>query len=142
MRYNHFALSPAVVAESLGMSRRRDPNPTLEDFPENVISDILLRLPVNTITHCKCVCKKWRNIVSDSYFAHIHLSKKSSPGGLIIHHLSHKDVMNFPLKPGFLNFVEIQDQLDNNNRLLKDPIISIDLDAPYIFQNTTKALVG
>ncbi|PWA90771.1 F-box associated domain, type 1 [Artemisia annua] len=40
----------------------------MEDLPESVMFDILSRLPVKTIIHCKCICKKWRNIVSDTHF--------------------------------------------------------------------------
>ncbi|KAL7584342.1 hypothetical protein Lser_V15G45567 [Lactuca serriola] len=37
--------------------------------------DILLRLHVKTIIHCNFVCKKWLYLVSNSYFANLHLSR-------------------------------------------------------------------
>ncbi|KAI3755609.1 hypothetical protein L1987_55413 [Smallanthus sonchifolius] len=56
----------------------------MEDIlPVNIISDILLRLPVKTVISCKCVCKKWRDLVSDPYFAHLHHSR--SPQCLMIY---------------------------------------------------------
>ncbi|MFS7921918.1 putative F-box domain, kelch-type beta propeller, F-box associated interaction [Helianthus anomalus] len=49
----------------------------MEDYvlPESLILDVLSRLPVETIARCKCVCKKWRDLVSDTYFVDLHLSR-------------------------------------------------------------------
>lgn len=55
------------------------------DIPTLIITDILSRLPTKTIIHCKCVCKSWRNLLLDPYFANLHLSR--SPTALIIHQL-------------------------------------------------------
>ncbi|XP_022031045.1 F-box protein At3g07870 [Helianthus annuus] len=52
-------------------------------IPENLILEVLSRLPVKTIIRCKFVCKKWRDLVSDSYFVHLHLSR--SPPCLMFH---------------------------------------------------------
>ncbi|KAF5814510.1 putative F-box domain, kelch-type beta propeller, F-box associated interaction [Helianthus annuus] len=54
-------------------------HPSMEDkLPENVMFDILSRLSVKSVIYCKCVCKKWRNLVSDSYFVHLHHSRLPS----------------------------------------------------------------
>ncbi|XP_022031044.1 F-box protein At3g07870 [Helianthus annuus] len=45
------------------------------ELPENIILDVLSRLPVKTIIRFKCVCKKWRDLVSDPYFVHLHHSR-------------------------------------------------------------------
>ncbi|KAK9077362.1 hypothetical protein SSX86_005699 [Deinandra increscens subsp. villosa] len=59
------------------MSNRRS-HPLLEvTLPENVMFDVFSRLPVKTIITCKCVCKRWRGLVSDPYFVHLHLSRSS-----------------------------------------------------------------
>ncbi|KAJ9551603.1 hypothetical protein OSB04_015648 [Centaurea solstitialis] len=78
-------------------------HPSMEDLPEELTMDILSRLPVKTIFHCKLVCKKWRNLVSDSSFVNLHLSR--SPTGLIIHHTDQ----------GTFKWVEIVDNVDHHH---------------------------
>ncbi|KAJ9536590.1 hypothetical protein OSB04_un000239 [Centaurea solstitialis] len=75
----------------------------MEDLLEELTMDILSRLPVKTIFHCKLVCKKWRNLVSDSSFVNLHLSR--SPTGLIIHHTDQ----------GTFKWVEIVDNVDHHH---------------------------
>ncbi|KAF5441920.1 hypothetical protein F2P56_037130 [Juglans regia] len=38
-------------------------------LPENVIVEILLRLPVKSLVRFRCVSKRWRSLISDSRFA-------------------------------------------------------------------------
>ncbi|KAI3755616.1 hypothetical protein L1987_55420 [Smallanthus sonchifolius] len=79
-------------------------------LPENVMSDLISRLPVKTIIRCKCVCKKWRDLVTDPYFVHLHLSR--SHEALMMH-----DGLGFR-RPGTLKWVEIiHDQLIPVKRL-------------------------
>ncbi|KAJ0801397.1 putative F-box domain, kelch-type beta propeller, F-box associated interaction [Helianthus annuus] len=48
----------------------------MEDvLPESVMLDVLSRLPVKAIIRFKCVCRKWRDLVSDPYFVHLHHSR-------------------------------------------------------------------
>ncbi|GKB42029.1 F-box associated domain containing protein [Tanacetum coccineum] len=94
----------------------------MEDLPLNAMVDILSRLPVKTIIHCKCVCKKWHFLVSESYFVKLHLSR--SPVGLIIHHFTMQEMHNNGL--GTLKLVEIEDEVDHP-RLYHDPIMNFDL---------------
>ncbi|KAJ9536601.1 hypothetical protein OSB04_un000250 [Centaurea solstitialis] len=110
--------------------RSRDPicwkimlpiNPSMENLPEEVTVDILSRLPVKTIIHCKCVCKKWRNLVNDSYFINLHLYR--SPGGFMVYHDQHildRDTSSI------LKWVEIEDGLDRHS-LHHEPVIDFDL---------------
>nr|GEU81572.1 F-box associated domain, type 1 [Tanacetum cinerariifolium] len=87
---------------------------SMEDLPGNVVADILTRLPVKTIIHCKCVCKKWREYVSESYFVNLHLSR--SPAGVMIHHncqpqdfIYHPDfAYHRDDKPGVLKLLEVE----------------------------------
>ncbi|MFS7903302.1 putative F-box domain-containing protein [Helianthus anomalus] len=90
----------------------------MEDLPSNIMVDILSRLTVKTIIHCRCVCKNWRNIVSESHFANIHLSR--SPAGV-------------------LKWVEISDE---DHHLLHDPVMSLDLSLAPVFQNVKIQQVG
>ncbi|GJX98485.1 F-box associated domain containing protein [Tanacetum coccineum] len=98
-------------------------NPSIEDLPPNVTADVLSRLPVKTIIHCKCVCKNWRQLVSDSYFVNLHLSR--SPAGIMIHHDSspQKTVFLHMDDPGVIKWWEIEDDM----RLYHDPVMNFDL---------------
>ncbi|KAK9902486.1 hypothetical protein M0R45_001575 [Rubus argutus] len=53
-----------------------------QQLPQALVMDILSRLLVNTLFHCRCVCKSWLLIISDSHFAHMRLSKL--PIGILI----------------------------------------------------------
>ncbi|KAJ9551936.1 hypothetical protein OSB04_015981 [Centaurea solstitialis] len=88
-------------------------NPSMENLPEQVMVDILSRLPVKTIIHCKCVCKKWHNLVNDSYFINLHLSR--SPAGFMAPHDPHISG-GATLKMGrIMKWVEIEDELDHHS---------------------------
>ncbi|KAK3027748.1 hypothetical protein RJ639_042488 [Escallonia herrerae] len=46
------------------------------DLPSDIVrDDILSRLDAKTIISCKCVCKAWRNLISDQSFAQAHLAR-------------------------------------------------------------------
>ncbi|XP_027115857.1 F-box protein At5g49610 isoform X2 [Coffea arabica] len=47
-------------------------NQRLEFFPDDVILQILARLPVKALTRIKCVCKLWYQLASGDYFRHVH----------------------------------------------------------------------
>ncbi|KAL4581439.1 hypothetical protein LXL04_017654 [Taraxacum kok-saghyz] len=108
--------------------------PFMEDLPGDVMVDILSRLAVKTIIHCKCVCKKWLNLVSNSYFANLHLLR--SPAGLMIRHRPEKITHLVTLK-----WVEMEDKL-NHDRLHHNPVLSLNLNLSPIFQGTRTCLVG
>ncbi|OMO98356.1 hypothetical protein COLO4_13971 [Corchorus olitorius] len=44
-------------------------------LPRLTVFDILSRLPVDTLFHCRCVCKRLRRFISDPEFASLHLSR-------------------------------------------------------------------
>ncbi|PRQ52350.1 putative F-box domain-containing protein [Rosa chinensis] len=44
------------------------------DYEEDVIAEILARLPAKSLMRFRCVCKSWRALISDSYFVKKHLS--------------------------------------------------------------------
>ncbi|KAJ9551823.1 hypothetical protein OSB04_015868 [Centaurea solstitialis] len=116
--------------------------PSMEDLPTELTTDILSRLPVNTIIHCKLVCSKWRNIVSDRLFATLHLSR--SPTGLIINHnpLMYRSDYCFPRNyPGTLKWVEIEDKVDHHH-LNYDCLFNLDLNLAPILQNARMCQVG
>ncbi|KAF5814536.1 putative F-box domain-containing protein [Helianthus annuus] len=72
----------------------------MEDLlPDDLMYNVLSRLPVKTIIRYKCVCKKWRDLVSDSYFVNLHLSR-SREALMIFNYYE-------PFRPGNLMWVEI-----------------------------------
>ncbi|XP_026410089.1 uncharacterized protein LOC113305221 [Papaver somniferum] len=46
----------------------------MSNLPEEVLSDIFLKLPVESILSSKCVCKFWRYIISSPNFIKYHLN--------------------------------------------------------------------
>nr|GFA63597.1 hypothetical protein [Tanacetum cinerariifolium] len=72
-------------------------NPSIEDLPPNVMADVLSRLPVKTIIHCKH-----------------HDHHDSSPQKTVFLHMD---------DPGVIKWWEIEDDM----RLYHDPVMNFDL---------------
>ncbi|CAA0821223.1 Unknown protein [Striga hermonthica] len=53
--------------------------PTAPNFPDDIIAEILSRLPVKSLVRFKCVSKSWRALISGDQFvrAHLRISKDS-----------------------------------------------------------------
>ncbi|CAL5209335.1 unnamed protein product [Lathyrus oleraceus] len=47
-------------------------------LPEELVGEILLRLPVKYLFQFKCVCKSWKTLISDPQFAKRHLRIKTT----------------------------------------------------------------
>ncbi|KAJ9536575.1 hypothetical protein OSB04_un000224, partial [Centaurea solstitialis] len=142
LKLQHFkAKSPANRAND-GRGQRKSmaeflPNiklidSSMEDLPAELTTDILSRLTVKTIIHCRCVCKRWRNLVLDSSFVNLHLSRSPTPTGFIIHH-NPRTCAN----PGILEWVEIEDKVDRHH-LHYDRLLSLDLRNRAPIQQYTK----
>ncbi|KAL9995329.1 putative F-box domain-containing protein [Helianthus debilis subsp. tardiflorus] len=100
-------------------------------LPENVILEVCSRLPVKKITRFKCVCKKWRDLVSDTYFADLHLSR--SPPCLMFHQYVY---------PGpILELVEVDHEVDYH-RLTLDHVKSRNLHLISVRFHFPKIQVG
>ncbi|CAN6271274.1 unnamed protein product [Urochloa humidicola] len=56
-------------------STPEEPVPELSD---EIVHDILVRLPAKSILQCKAVCKAWRAIISDPLFTQAHLQCSAS----------------------------------------------------------------
>lgn len=56
-------------------------NPTL---PPELIREILLRLPVRSVLHCKCVCKSWLSLISDPQFSISHYDLAANPSHRVL----------------------------------------------------------
>ncbi|KAK3158440.1 hypothetical protein QOZ80_2AG0137250 [Eleusine coracana subsp. coracana] len=58
-------------------SPRKKSNPTLpSDLPEEVIADILSRLPGKYVLRFRAVCKAWRRITTDPHFLAAHMRRR------------------------------------------------------------------
>ncbi|XP_020964682.1 F-box/kelch-repeat protein At3g23880-like [Arachis ipaensis] len=51
--------------------------PPLTDLPEELIMEILLRLPARTLVSLRSVCRLWRNLISAPDFTRNHLRRRS-----------------------------------------------------------------
>ncbi|ERN03152.1 hypothetical protein AMTRI_Chr02g263410 [Amborella trichopoda] len=53
-------------------------------FPDDVIMNILARLPVKSMFRFKCVCKAWHKLTSDPYFIKFHNEMPSASSGVLV----------------------------------------------------------
>ena len=51
--------------------------PFITFLPTKIFINILLKLSTKSIVLCKCICKTWHNLISDSQFAKLHLANIS-----------------------------------------------------------------
>ncbi|XP_058775674.1 F-box/kelch-repeat protein At3g23880-like [Vicia villosa] len=76
-------------------------------LPEELIVEILLRLPVRSLLQLKCICKLWKTLVSDSKFVKRHLQISTVEPNLIhqrlfFYHLGEPcKILHIPLKTLF-----------------------------------------
>ncbi|KAM7491723.1 hypothetical protein LguiA_034644 [Lonicera macranthoides] len=76
------------------ISRRK--RPFRPHIPDDVIIDILSRLPADCVVKCQRVCRKWRALTSSPSFAELHLERgaTTTPPSIFLHRVdcpkSHK----------------------------------------------------
>ncbi|PWA53350.1 F-box associated domain, type 1 [Artemisia annua] len=92
----------------------------IEDLEENLMLDIFSRLNVRTILCCKCVCKKWHDIVLDPYFVNNMWPKNPNNLGLMIHHVTITG-------RGGLHWIEIEEEEEDFDVAR---ILTVDLSTP------------
>ncbi|KAI3923323.1 hypothetical protein MKW98_026916 [Papaver atlanticum] len=51
-------------------------------FPTEILSDILNRLPTESVLECKLVCKIWKNLIQHSSFPQMHLARLNHPDSI------------------------------------------------------------
>ncbi|KAL2513258.1 F-box protein [Abeliophyllum distichum] len=88
----------------------------LMNLPSHILVEILSRLPVRAIIHCRCVCKTWLKLLSDPEFVTLHFSR--SRPGLVVHQSE--------MFRNFMKFVEFEDEIDHHD-LDHDSIMKFDL---------------
>ena len=64
----------AQKVKNLLGSKSREPMPSIADLSLDIITHILLKLPMKSVLICRCVCKRWRTLISDPNFARSHLT--------------------------------------------------------------------
>ncbi|RHN63605.1 putative F-box domain-containing protein [Medicago truncatula] len=71
------------------------------DMPEEIIVEILLRLPVRSLLQFRCVCKLWKTLISDPQFAKKHVSISTAYPQLVSVFVSIAkcNLVSYPLKP-------------------------------------------
>lgn len=81
-----------ILFDACGLvSRTRS---SLNHIPEDILTDILLRLPSKSLIRFRCVCKSWRDLIGSSGFGRSHLNRnvaKRSNSYLIAYHHSSID---------------------------------------------------
>ncbi|XP_074328317.1 F-box protein CPR1-like [Apium graveolens] len=99
--------------------------PTM-DLPLEIEANALSRLPIKTAVHCKCVCKRWRSVLSEPYFVDLHLSRL--PAGVIV---QERNI----LKIGELN--EKSDQHD----IHQDPLMRFQVPFGSVLSGSVNGLI-
>lgn len=69
-----------------GVTEFSSESPGNPDLSEDVILEILLRLPVKTLVRFKCVCKQWYTIIESQSFIKQHFGQRSNQERLLVRH--------------------------------------------------------
>ncbi|KAI8558153.1 hypothetical protein RHMOL_Rhmol04G0067200 [Rhododendron molle] len=92
---------------------------TFSDLPNHITCDILSRLPLNSIFAFKRVCKLWRDLTLEPYFAKLHLSR--SPLSLFFYHDGNDNNNNNNSPSSHFEIIPLHDHLalGRRNRAMK-----------------------
>lgn len=60
------------------------PESSIPSFPQEIIVDILSRLPAKSIGQFRCVSKRWRFLLSDSQFINKNLNLRTEEENIIL----------------------------------------------------------
>ncbi|PWA93769.1 F-box associated interaction domain-containing protein [Artemisia annua] len=86
-------------------------------FPPDIIREILLKLPVESLLRCKSVCKEWYSLISDQHFIKSHYSLSSTNINYAHHRLicnTRSNLISCPLYDVLFNeYVNNAIQLEN-----------------------------
>ncbi|KAF9615047.1 hypothetical protein IFM89_021618 [Coptis chinensis] len=66
-------------------------------LPGEIVHDILSRLPIQTLSKCKLVCKDWYNLIKDTSFVKLHHSRinQDDPSLFMLHAIGGEGVLRF-----------------------------------------------
>ncbi|XP_047339496.1 F-box protein CPR1-like [Impatiens glandulifera] len=103
----------------------------MSPFPDEILANILSRLPVKCLLRSRCVSKPWLALISSSYFIKLHLNRsvqtKSNLGLLMWKGNSYR-VNNDSLDNGVLQPIEVDNhplRCYKNFGTFGDPVVSV-----------------
>ncbi|KAJ0478343.1 putative F-box domain-containing protein [Helianthus annuus] len=81
---------------------------TMAELPSEIRYDILSRIPVKSLVHCRCVSKQWRNYINDPYFETMYAKRAAviNDPTIIMFRQSPSNVPNSPCTLSFLEYKE------------------------------------
>ncbi|CAA3002957.1 F-box At3g07870-like [Olea europaea subsp. europaea] len=106
-------------------------NVFLMNLPSDILVEILSRLPARAVFRCKCVCKTWIKIFSDSKFVALHFAKARP--GIVVHQSE--------MFKNLIKVVEFEDEIDHHN-LDEDSLVKFDLKRISEFSGANIVLDG
>ncbi|KAG6396682.1 hypothetical protein SASPL_142837 [Salvia splendens] len=102
------------------------------DLPEEIIQDILLRLPVKSLLKSRCVSKSWNSLISSSRFVKSHLK----------HSAENADFANHRIIFTLLNPTYTLKQCSVNSLMREPLVVAPNLDFPNLTPHSTVWVVG
>ncbi|KAL1816659.1 hypothetical protein ACET3Z_019233 [Daucus carota] len=98
----------------------KNPQRSLADFPEDIITEILVRLPVKSVLQCKSVCKPWLHTISNPNFieSHLHHAITASQNDPTLLNIVNVEQLAFDIEPllAELTPAELQQQQRQRRR--------------------------
>ncbi|XP_004309109.1 PREDICTED: F-box/kelch-repeat protein At3g06240-like [Fragaria vesca subsp. vesca] len=86
-------------------------------LPEEIILEIVARLPVKSVGRCRCVSTRWRSLFSDPHFAKSHFQLGPKHRALIIQHL--------------IKLETLASDLSNTSLFEKESLVLRNLNSPF-----------
>ncbi|XP_004496418.1 F-box/kelch-repeat protein At3g23880-like [Cicer arietinum] len=84
-RHGNRRQNDTVSTQSVPETAANNPTPIL---PDEIISEILVRVPVRSLLQFRCVCKSWKTLISDPHFAKNQLQLSTEYPQLFSHYFS------------------------------------------------------
>ncbi|KAK4259403.1 hypothetical protein QN277_005741 [Acacia crassicarpa] len=80
-------------------------------LPEEIIRNILVRLPVKTLIRSRCVCKHWRNLIRSPSFIsdHLHHSSTHRNPSVLLQRRNHLWLLDCKMRPHEVNISPLLD---------------------------------
>ncbi|KAA8542573.1 hypothetical protein F0562_023725 [Nyssa sinensis] len=89
------------------------------DLPLEIISDILIRLPIESIMSCRVVCKSWYGLTQDPNFINMHLSRSNyQPNRIILHNYTGNHLLLLDTEEHKIKRNPIQNMLLNGHQVM------------------------
>ncbi|XP_057427586.1 F-box/kelch-repeat protein At3g23880-like [Lotus japonicus] len=128
------SLAPSLPCNAAFCVRRRSssslPRHMEKQMGDDLITEILLRLPVKSLVRFKAVCKFWRSLISDPQFATSHFERAALAPRLVF------------ITPHGIRTVELEESLHPDH--ISEPI-DYDFSSPhddYNFKNPCPSILG